>query len=88
MKIEEVVDNLLDKLFEKWPDFDRHAEDAQEQWSKLEWTMAEEDEYREWAVKFVMTGLRLSNKRARRELAWFLFKYAPKTSDYKFPVKR
>jgi len=77
-KMDKVYDELMKKMFEKWPDFDYMSKDAQEKWEKLEWTDKEYDDYKEWAIGHLKKRLRWNRKRSERALSMFLLKYAPR----------
>jgi len=52
----------------------------QKEWMKLYWTEKEDNYFRDWAVKYLQNK-GVVERLARREVGWFMLKYAPKIKE-------
>jgi len=72
---------LIEKMFAKWPDFDHTQKGAQEEWEKLRWTLAEYNEYYDWAIEYLRKNTDWSKYQCTKEVAWFMLDFAPAFTD-------
>ena len=73
-------DEIYAEMWSRFLGFDPEGENAQEEWDKLRWTVAEEQRFRGWVVSYLRKK-GITKRVAEKEAGWFLLQYGPRWSD-------
>jgi hypothetical protein len=80
-KIDEFMDHALDKMFEMvgFEGFDEDFTKQSDWYTKKEWSIDEQNEFRNWLITECRDKLRMRKKQAEVEAGFFLLSWGWKT---------
>jgi len=82
-KIKEFMNEALDRMFREvgFDGFDQEFANQDHWYLKKEWTLEQEQQYRDWFIENCRKRLKMSEKHAIYEAGYFLLNWAWKTKQ-------